>query len=116
MSKKDYTKFSNNKVVNNKSEEIQNGVQDVEVKIEEMANEPIEEVAEEKHQDILGIVIDCDKLNVRKGPSINTDIVCMIDASTNLIVDYESSTDEFYKICTYAGIEGYCMKKFVKIL
>lgn len=116
MSKKDYTKFSNNKVVNNKSEEIQNGVQDVEIKIEEMVNEIVEEVAEEKHQNTLGVVIDCDKLNVRKEPSINADIVCMIDASTNLIVDYESSTDKFYKICTYAGIEGYCMKKFVKIL
>lgn len=116
MSKKDYTKFSNNKVVNNKSEEIQNGVQDVEVKIEEMANETIEEVVEENRKDILGVVVDCDKLNIRKEPSINADIVCMIDASTNLIVDYESSTDEFYKICTYAGIEGYCMKKFVKIL
>lgn len=116
MSKKDYTKFSNNKVVNNKSEEIQNGVQDVEVKIEEIVNETIEEVVEENRKDILGIVVDCDKLNVRKEPSINADIVCMIDASTNLIVDYESSTDEFYKICTYAGIEGYCMKKFVKIL
>lgn len=116
MSKKDYTKFSNNKVVNNKSEEIQNGVQDVEVKIEEMVNETIEEVVEENRKNILGVVVDCDKLNIRKGPSINTDIVCMIDASTNLIVDYESSTDEFYKICTYAGIEGYCMKKFVKIL
>ena len=116
MSKKDYTKFSNNKVVNNKSEEIQNGVQDAEVKIEEMANETIEEVVEENCKNILGVVVDCDKLNIRKGPSINTDIVCMIDASTNLIVDYESSTDEFYKICTYAGIEGYCMKKFVKIL
>lgn len=116
MSKKDYTKFSNNKVVNNKSEEIQNGVQDVEVKTDEVVNETIEEVVEENRKDILGIVVDCDKLNVRKEPSINADIVCMIDASTNLIVDYESSTDEFYKICTYAGIEGYCMKKFVKIL
>lgn len=116
MSKKDYTKFSNNKVVNNKSEEIQNGVQDVEIKIEEMVNETIEEAVEENRKDILGVVVDCDKLNIRKGPSINADIVCMIDASTNLIVDYESSTDEFYKICTYAGIEGYCMKKFVKIL
>lgn len=116
MSKKDYTKFSNNKVVNNKSEEIQNVVQDVEVKTDEVVNETIEEVVEENHKDILGIVVDCYKLNVRKEPSINADIVCMIDASTNLIVDYESSTDEFYKICTYAGIEGYCMKKFVKIL
>ena len=119
MSKKDYTKFSNSKPnhkVEEPIEEIQNGVQEVETIEAEPVEEVVEEVVEEQLPDPFGIVVDCAKLNVRKAPSANADIVCVIDASTNLVVDSKASTDEFYKICTSAGIEGYCMKKFIKIL
>lgn len=96
MSNKDYTKFSN-RTVNN----------------EEPVVETIEETpAVEKH----GVVVDCIRLNVRSAPSIDAEVVCEIDCSTDMLVYEEESADEFYKICTSSGIEGFCMKKFVTIL
>jgi hypothetical protein len=31
------------------------------------------------------------------------------------MIDEKESTEEFYKVCTAAGIEGFCMKKFIAI-
>lgn len=96
MSNKDYTKFSN-RAVNNEKPVV----------------ETIEEApAVEKH----GVVVDCIRLNVRSAPSIDAEVVCEIDCSTDMLVYEEESTDEFYKICTSSGIEGFCMKKFVTIV
>lgn len=96
MSNKDYTKFSNQTVKN-----------------EEPVVETVEETpVVEKH----GVVVDCFRLNVRSAPSIDAEVVCEIDCSSDMIVYEEESTEEFYKVCTAAGIEGYCMKKFVTIL
>lgn len=89
MLNKDYTKFS------------KEPVEDVEVVADET-----------KH----GVVVDCLKLNVRKEPDIESDALCQITASTDLVVYENESTEDFYKICTSAGIEGFCMKKFIKIM
>ena len=96
MSKKDYTKFSNQAAMN-----------------DEPAIETVEETPiVEKH----GVVTDCVRLNVREAPSINAEVVCEIDCSSDMIVYEEESTEEFYKVCTAAGVEGFCMKKFITIL
>ena len=62
----------------------------------------------------IGIVLSA-KLNVREEPSTDAAIVCEVAKSTELIIDESGSTDDFYKICTAAGIEGFCMKKFVSV-
>ena len=96
MSRKDYTKFSNQ---NEKKEESI-----IETVVEETH-------AVEKH----GVVVDCFRLNVRSAPSIDAEVVCEIDCSTDMLVYEEESTDEFYKICTSSGVEGFCMKKYISI-
>lgn len=55
------------------------------------------------------------KLNVRKKPTMKADIVCTLEHATQVEIDISKSNDEFYKITLPSGIEGYCMKKFVKI-
>ena len=62
---------------------------------------------------IAGIVVDCTKLNVRSEPSIAGDVVCVLDAHSELEVDLNKSNNDWYKICTAIGAEGYCMRKYI---
>lgn len=77
-----------------------------------MAVEP--EVVAPKY--LTGIVTDCAKLNVRMDPHPTSTILGVVVAETELIVSEVESTNDFYKVCTPAGLEGYCMKRFVTIL
>lgn len=63
----------------------------------------------------VGVVTDCLRLNVRSEASINSDVLITIGALSEVIVDLESSTDEFYKIRTDVGEEGFCMKKYIAL-
>ena len=56
---------------------------------------------------------NCPALNVRKWPSIVANIVCVIDNTVELIEDTSYEDEEWCKIYTVDGIEGYCMKKFI---
>ena len=62
-----------------------------------------------------GVVTECVRLNVRKTPSPDGEVVSIIDFLTNVVVDLESSTDAFYKISTATGVEGFCMKKYIAL-
>ena len=119
MSKhKDYTKYSNrerrseNKLV----EEVENLVANTtfNAPATEPVVEDVVEVVIPKAKE--AVVVDCAKLNVRVEPSSDAEVVGQINASTKLEVYEDESTDEFYKICTHSGVEGYCMKKFINIL
>lgn len=100
----DYTKFSR------KEKKRPNVVR------EPVSKETVPEKEPEAKKEIAGIVTNCVRLNVRKEPYFDADILCTIDVSTNLIIDEKESTDEFYKICTSAGIEGYCVKTYITIV
>lgn len=63
----------------------------------------------------LGKVVGCVKLNVREEPSAKASVVFEIAVGSKVFIDETCSTDEFYKICTEHGVEGYCMKKFIEI-
>lgn len=122
MSKKDYTKFSNNfnKPVSTQVDEtleIVEPVTEVEGVVTSQIDEPVQEVKViEPIKEVKGVVVDCLRLNVRKAPDPKAEILCAIDAATDLMIDEEQSTRDFYKVCTAAGVEGYCMKKFVSIM
>ena len=112
MSKKrDYTRYSKESV------EVNEPVEVIEV------TDPIEtitEVGQEsmigESEPIIGVVTDCLKLNVREQPDAKSDILSVITASTELVIIDKESTNDFYKICTSAGLEGYCMKKYITIM
>lgn len=110
MSRKDYTKYSNQpeQPVQEKIEEVEAIIEEPVVEVEQ----PVEEVVEPK----MGVVVDCVKLNVRAFPEPDADVICQINASTNLLIDEDESTNAYYKVCTEAGVEGYCMKKFIAIV
>lgn len=104
MIREDYSKYSNRQI-KTKASELQK-------ELPVAAVEPEHEVSESKS----GVVVDCFKLNVRSGPSVDSEVICEITASTELMIDEKDSTDDFYKICTAAGVEGFCMKNFIKLL
>lgn len=62
-----------------------------------------------------GMVTECLKLNVRKEPSADGEVLAIIDALSEVKVDVDESTDDFYKVCTAAGIEGFCMRKYIAL-
>ena len=64
----------------------------------------------------IGIVIDCPRLNVRVEPRANADVVCIIERDSKVVINEAETTENFYKICTEVGVEGYCMKRFIDIL
>ena len=63
-----------------------------------------------------GKIVDCKKLNVRKLPSRDSEIVIELVEGSEVMIDEKESTALFYKICTEHGIEGFCMKNFIKVL
>lgn len=114
MGKKDYTRYAKRQEEKVAFEPVENDiVKKAEEDYEKAATVEFEEVT--KAEPTSGIVTDCLKLNIRKEPNPNSRIVCAIDCLTEVVIDEEESTDEFYKICTVSGVEGFCMKKFITI-
>lgn len=87
----------------------------VEAFTEEIAEVEENQSPESVEEIEMGIVVDCDKLNVREEPNANSAVLSIIERSTEVMIDESESTDEFYKICTETSIEGFCMKKFIAI-
>lgn len=78
--------------------------------------EPIEEpVTETKPNKVKGIVIGCSKLNVREQMNTNSAILCVLPASSEVRVIVDEVHDEWYHVFTETGIEGYCMKKYIRL-
>lgn len=64
---------------------------------------------------MMGVVSGCARLNVRKAPKPRAEVICEIDCGTEIEIDEENSTVDFYKIFTASGIEGYCIKTYVTV-
>lgn len=63
--------------------------------------------------DLIGVITNCAKLNIRESPNINANIICTLPQGSRVMI--ESVEPDWYFICTEAGIEGYCMRDYVVI-
>lgn len=82
----------------------------------EEAVEEVTAVPEAKEtKEIFGIVQNCTKLNVRKLPDKTAVPMCVVTVGTELQIDINKSTVEWYSVRTASGVEGYCMKKFIAV-
>ena len=111
------------------TEEVKETVEQVEEtinEIEETTEEVNEEVTEPEiivpniennveNNEVIGKISGFEKLYVRKEASKDSEPAGIITSETVLIIDEENSTEDFYKVTTNEGLEGYCVKKFVKI-
>ena len=115
MSKKRYTqysKFSGEEPETEVEEETVEEERPIEGQIVIPEVEPVVEPEIRK----FGKVNNCKKLNVRKLPSRDAEIVSELIEGSEVMIDENESTALFYKICTEHGIEGFCMKQFIKVL
>lgn len=81
----------------------------------EIAEDVRVEETEEVVEDIIGVVTDCLKLNIRKEPNKDSEVVTIVTCLDELKIDPDASTNDWYAVCTVAGVEGFCMKKFVAV-
>ena len=137
MSNKHYTQYSkfNSEetiLINNPELEVEDTVKEkvdepidgqiVIPEVEPIVPEPVvpepvipEPVVEPENRKF-GKVSNCKKLNIRKLPSRDAEIVSELIEGSEVMIDEKESTALFYKICTEHGIEGFCMKQFIKVL
>lgn len=125
MSNKHYTQYS--KFSGEETILINNPELEVEDTVKEKVDEPIDgqivipelvipEPVVEPENRKFGKVSNCKKLNIRKLPSRDAEIVSELIEGSEVMIDEKESTALFYKICTEHGIEGFCMKQFIKVL
>lgn len=68
-----------------------------------------------EEQNCFGVVFNCARLNVRETPEKNGNIITVLKASDELVIDLNKSTEEWYAVCNAVGIEGFCLKKYVDL-
>lgn len=66
-------------------------------------------------QEVDGIVDGCKKLNIRKEPNLNAEVLFVVDVYTYVLVDRNASTDAWYKVYV-DDAEGFCMKDYITLL
>ena len=124
MSNHNYNKYYNNY---KKPEEQQTSVVEPEQTIPETPETPTVTTAPEtvtpevletttQTETVNGVVFNCVKLNVREKPVAGSRVVSIIDVDTELAVTTDESFGIFYKVCTSSGIEGYCVKDYVRLV
>ena len=105
------------------TEEVEETVEEVtettEGVVEEHITEPevivpnIEDGVE--NNEVIGKISGFEKLYVRKESNKDSEPVGIVTDKDDLSIDLSHSTDTFYKVITSNGLEGYCVKEFVKI-
>lgn len=113
MARPNYSKMSTAKI-EEKNEEVR--VSENEVSTEETITEETITPSEEPitvEDKVIGIVINCQKLNIRKGPSKSTEVECVIEAGKEVEIIKQANAS-WYSV-TFDDKKGYCMKKFIEI-
>lgn len=79
--------------------------------------EVVSEVTEEQKTDTFldGIVHNCVKLNVRKNPSIDSDVITVLNEHDKIKVKDVDVLSDWYFIQLPNGKEGFSMKKYVAV-
>ena len=128
MSKHNYSQYSNKPKQNNNyqskySEKVEPEVKTPVVKMEaekvvpvteqpKLLQETVETVALPDR--VVGTVVNCVKLNVRENCTVDSGIVCVLDAKSEIEIDVKKSVTDWFYIYTAIGAEGYCMKQYVE--
>ena len=118
MSKHNYSQYSKKNNENNITSEApvsyQGNVTVVEETVEPVTSPEVKMEPEvSTPATTTGIVANCAKLNVRANANTTADVVCILDAASEVTIDVENSTEDWFKVRTATGINGYCMRKFI---
>lgn len=114
--RKNYSKISTEEAKAKQTEETK-----VKSTLEPAEPEVTEEVETQPKTNVVeGVVVDCGRLNVRKEPKKDAEILVIVNKGTKALIDESKSTDEFYCVSmdlpdNITLTEGYCMKKYISI-
>lgn len=76
-------------------------------------------VVDETHHDparkILGTVVNCIALNIRKKPSIDSEVVYTVKAGNDLVINNLNPAPDWYSVTEKYGFTGFVMSKYVEI-
>lgn len=103
---------SQNEVLENVEKTNENVEENIETKEEHETSDLNDNI---ENNEIIGKINGYDKLYVRKEANIDSEPVGIVSKDDDLSIDVIHSTDDFYKVYTSNGLEGYCVKNFVKV-
>lgn len=66
-------------------------------------------------KEMLTGVTNCLRLHIHSEPDLNSEIVCKVRYLTEVQIDPAGSTENFYKIYTAIGAEGFCQRDLITI-
>lgn len=81
---------------------------------EEWHHESEDDACAPEKENCFGEVFNCDKLNIREEANIESAIKKVINRGAVVEIIEEESTDEWYKIFSENGDDGFCMRSFIK--
>ena len=79
------------------------------------SEEVTKEATKEADSTVVGYVSGCLKLNIREEGYPGANVVCVVPEKTALLIEVAESNDEWYKVYTETGMEGFCMKQYVTL-
>lgn len=106
--------------VENQVEEVVNeNINSTEEVVDEFVDETVENSSKETTEEdivleVLGVVTGCNLLNVRSQPESDSDVITVIPIDSIVTISDINASQDFYKVLI-GDLEGYCMKKFIKI-
>lgn len=62
---------------------------------------------------VIGVVGNCERLNVRRAPRKDAAVITIIPEDTELKVLGDSRDGEWYKVHMDDGTKGWCMKQYI---
>ena len=60
--------------------------------------------------------VNCIRLKIRNKPSMGGSIVCLARVGDELTIDRSKYYDEWLKVTTVDGLEGFCRQDFVTVI
>lgn len=60
-----------------------------------------------------GEVCNCSRLNIRRNPTLDSDVVSIVDAGVKIRIDKAIPLPGWSHVITEDGVEGYCIYKYV---
>ena len=63
---------------------------------------------------VIGVVSNCERLNMRIEPNMNASVTTILTKDTEVEINKKLSTKEFYHVNSNS-ITGYCKKEFITI-
>lgn len=118
MSNHNYTQYSK-KNENYAAPALEEEAKAVETVVEPVVEPTVQaepEIVESKPETVTvtGTVVNCAKLNVRAAANSSAEVVCILDAASEIEINVDKSNPEWFSVCTATGVEGYCMRKFIQ--